>query len=565
MNALLYLSWTSARNRFLGAFRRVRSPRYAAALIVGSLYIWSFLFRSPNRGATADFLLGRPSQTLITLLMVLTLAGAWVFGADVTALAFSQAEVSMLFPAPLSRRQLIGLKLFRSQIAVLINTLIWVFVLRRGGNLLPSPLRALSLWILFSTLNLHRLGAALVQAAWKQHGRIGARRNRYSIAAFAFIGLFIVAGLVVHRSSYLGRGIGEFFSGLSDVLSSQPATIGLYPFHLIVAPTFAHSIAEWRVAVLPAIGMFLLHVLWVMRTDVAFEDAAIEASAERARRIEAFRGRRSFGTITGPKAGRATLRLAAKGHPALAIFWKNMLCLQRTVQLRLFVGPLAMAIAFGAAVASAGGDTAGFVSVTSATFALMMVVFGGRLIRNDLRHDMLHLPMLKSLPVAPSHVVFAEVASAALPMAALQLVLVVISYFASLLASRQPIPASIRLAVVVASPVAVLAINGALITVQNGMAVLFPAWVRLGSGVSTGVEALGQNVLAMMANLVTLGIALIPPMIVAWTSVLFLNASRGLSLAFVLVVASIVLAIETYGAMLYLGRSLKRVEPLQTV
>ena len=243
MNALLYLSWTSARNRFLGAFRRVRSPRYAAALIVGSLYIWSFLFRSPNRGATADFLLGRPSQTLITLLMVLTLAGAWVFGADVTALAFSQAEVSMLFPAPLSRRQLIGLKLFRSQIAVLINTLIWVFVLRRGGNLLPSPLRALSLWILFSTLNLHRLGAALVQAAWKQHGRIGARRNRYSIAAFAFIGLFIVAGLVVHRSSYLGRGIGEFFSGLSDVLSSQPATIGLYPFHLIVAPTFAHSIA----------------------------------------------------------------------------------------------------------------------------------------------------------------------------------------------------------------------------------------------------------------------------------------------------------------------------------
>jgi len=404
-----------------------------------------------------------------------------------------------------------------------------------------------------------------LQAAWKQHGRIGARRNRYSIAAFAFIGLFIVAGLVVHRSSYLGRDIGDFFAGLSDVLGSSPATIGLYPFHLIVAPTFARSIAEWRVVILPALGMFLLHALWVMRTDAAFEDAAIEASAERARRVEAFRGRRSFATITGPKAGRSSLRLAAQGHPALAILWKNMLCLRRTVQLRLFVGPLAMAIAFGAAVASAGGDTAGFVSVTAGTFALMMVVFGGRLIRNDLRHDMLHLPMLKSLPVASSHVIFAEVASAALPMAALQLVLVLISYFGSLFASRQPIPGSIRLAVVVASPIAVLALNGALITVQNGMAVLFPAWVRLGSGVSTGVEALGQNVLAMMANLVTLGIALIPPMIVAYTSVLFLNASRGLSLAFVLVVASLVLAIETYAAMRFLGRALNRVEPLQTV
>jgi hypothetical protein len=216
-------------------------------------------------------------------------------------------------------------------------------------------------------------------------------------------------------------------------------------------------------------------------------------------------------------------------------------------------------------VASAGGDTPGFISVTSLTFALMMIVFGGRLIRNDLRHDMLHLPMLKSLPVAPSHIVFAEVASAALPMAALQFVLVAISYVASLFADRAPVPASIRLAILVASPIAVLAINGALITVQNGMAVLFPAWVRLGSGVSTGVEALGQNVLAMMANLVTLGIALVPPMVVAWSSVLFLNASRGLSLAFVLVVASLVLAMETYGAMRFLGRALNRVEPLQTV
>ncbi len=41
----------------------------------------------------------------------------------------------MLFPAPLSRRGLIGYKLFRAQIAVLINALIWVFVLRRGGTI----------------------------------------------------------------------------------------------------------------------------------------------------------------------------------------------------------------------------------------------------------------------------------------------------------------------------------------------------------------------------------------------------------------------------------------------
>ena len=49
------------------------------------------------------------------------------------------------------------------------------------------------------------------------------------------------------------------------------------------------------------------------------------------------------------------------GHPALAIIWKNMLCLRRTAQLRVFVGPLAMAIAVGMAF-STGLDTAAHVA-----------------------------------------------------------------------------------------------------------------------------------------------------------------------------------------------------------
>ena len=42
---------------------------------------------------------------------------------------------------------------------------------------------------------------------------------------------------------------------------------------------------------------------------------------------------------------------------------------------------------------------------------------------------------------------------------------------------------------------------------------LFPAWIRLGPAVSTGVEALGQNVLATMANLISLALALVVPVV----------------------------------------------------
>ncbi|MGE5732385.1 MAG: putative ABC exporter domain-containing protein [Gemmatimonas sp.] len=565
MNALIYLTWTSARNRFVTAFRRVQSPRYAAALIVGGVYIWSLLFRSPNRGAAASFLLGRPSEALITLLMVLTLAGSWVFGADVTALAFTQAEVSMLFAAPLSRLQLVGLKLFRAQIAVLINALIWVFVLRRGGPYLPSPLRAFGLWIMFSTLNLHRLGAALVQSAWRQHGRVGVRKNRWSIAIFAAIGVLILEGLVIGRDRLIhAGGIGEFFTNLGDILLSSPAAVGLWPFHLIVAPTFAKTIPDWERAILPAMLMLMLHSWWVLRTDAAFEDAAIEASAERARRIEAIRSRRAWGVPSKPRKASSTLRLSSAGHPAIAILWKNMLCLRRTVQLRLFIGPFAMALAFGAAVTSAGGDTPAFIATSAVTFAGILLVFGSRLIRNDLRHDMLHLPLLKALPVSSGDIVLAEVASSALPMAAVQITLVLIAYVSILMSSHSLFDPQMRDALLVSAPFAALSLNAALITIQNGMAVLFPAWMRLGTGVSTGVEALGQNVLGMVAHFFTLGIALLPPVLVGWISASALHQSRPVTITVATIVAAALLSSETYAAIRFLGRALGRVEPLQS-
>jgi hypothetical protein len=106
-----------------------------------------------------------------------------------------------------------------------------------------------------------------------------------------------------------------------------------------------------------------------------------------------------------------------------------------------------------------------------------------------------------------------------------------------------------------------LALNLALMTIQNGTAVLFPAWVRLGPTVATGVEALGQNVLATTANLVSLALALVIPAIVG---ILIVRAAGGLSpvpLALGLIAASLVLAVETMGALRVLGRVFARAEP----
>src|SRR5262249_35717762 len=151
------------------------------------------------------------------------------------------------------------------------------------------------------------------------------------------------------------------------------------------------------VAMVPALIVLAVHLWWVLRTDIAFEDAAISASAERAKRLEAMRSRRTLGAVPPPRRATSTIALASEGRPALAIFWKNLLCLKRTAQLRVFIGPVVMAVLLGGAMTDTD-DAFAIIAASALILSGMLLVFGGRLIRNDLRQDMQHLPMLKTLP-----------------------------------------------------------------------------------------------------------------------------------------------------------------------
>ena len=58
----------------------------------------------------------------------------------------------------------------------------------------------ISLWALFSTLNLHRLGAALVRSSWREHGGAGARVTAGRSRRSCSIGVAVLAGAVQRAS-----------------------------------------------------------------------------------------------------------------------------------------------------------------------------------------------------------------------------------------------------------------------------------------------------------------------------------------------------------------------------
>ena len=564
--ALAYLFWTTSRNRLLTQLRRVRNPRYAVAFAVGALYFWWLLIRPaalPVRGARVLF--GTTSAALAPLLLVVLLSGVWLFGGDRTALAFPPAEVALLFTAPITRRSLIVYKLVRAQLSIVLSSIIWVFLLRRGSATLPGILSALGFWVLFMTLAFHRLGAALVRASSQEHGVVGLRRNRASIALFATIVVVLLMQLFGARQSLLGaHDAGVTMRVLATAFSTLPARVVLFPFSLMLGPTYAASAGEWTRAMPPALAILGLHAWWVLQSNVRFEEAAVEASALRARQLERARARFGAAPVVVPSSGARTIALAATGRPAMAVVWKNMICLLRTSQLRQLLGPAMIVFVVPFAFAGGEGDAFQNLAVIAILLALVLLLFGGRSIRNDLRSDMLYLPLLKALPLSAPDIVLAEVASGAVPMAAVQLVLLAVAAVALALSrSAFHIPLEFRIGALVAAPAMLLALNVAMFTILNGTAVLFPGWIRLGTKGAAGIEALGANMIATFGTLLLLVLLLVVPIAVGIGVYAGIHAHPGAASALSGTAAAVVLGMEDYFLLGIIGRAFARAEPTE--
>ncbi len=562
IGAFAYLIYTSTRNKLASQVKRVRNPRYAIALLLGLGYFWLVFFNPAARGSREAVYPMVPATlgALLPVLVMLYVGWMWIFGADRSALAFTQAEVSMLFPAPVSRRGLIVYKLARAQSTILMTSVIWLLVFRGGGMRAD---RAVGYWLFLSILSLHRLGVALIRTSQQDHGTRGIRRYWLPAVVFAAVAGVVVYVLVGMRGEILNvESPGDLGRLLSTAFAAPPLSWALYPFRVAVGPMFSSSGDTWSV-VPPAVILLALHVWWVLRTEAAFEEAAAEASNAQAKRFEALRTRGVSGAVLQAGAKRRTLGLRPTGAPSVAIVWKNYLWLFRTSQHRTILGlPL---IICAAAVVFAGRSEAAesVVLLFSSMMAVMSLVFAPLTIRNDLRSELRRLPLIKTMPLRGSQIMLAEVASSASPAAIMQFLFVLAAMIGAGSISDDGVPLSLRIGAVLGAPIFLLGLNLANFTIHNGLALLFPAWVRLGETGVSGIEVMGQTMLTLLMTSAALVLLCVGPAIGA-AGVWFL--ARGyvpVAIAGAGVVAGLVLAFEAFLVIGALGGSLDRLEPSQ--
>jgi hypothetical protein len=296
-----------------------------------------------------------------------------------------------------------------------------------------------------------------------------------------------------------------------------------------------------------------------MRSDAAFE----EASAEQAEKV--VRGR------LAPRPARVTavstpFSLAARGPVETAILWKNLILLGRYASLRTLWRLVPLVIAF-AAVASSSRRS-GLVSMLS-LLALggvgLVVLLGPQIVRNDLRQDLGHLALLKTWPVRSAALIRGEVLAPAAVLTGFAWIFVIASV---LLMTRAPSNAAGLARVVlnrVSYGIAALLIAPPIIVVQlivqNGLAVLFPAWAVIGATRSRGVEVMGQRLLMQAGIWLTLLVAIAPAVLLAGVLGFVIYLATGLvPIVAPAALGSAVIFAEAFLATEALGRALNRTD-----
>lgn len=502
--ALLYLLWTGTSNRIRRQLARLRQPRYAIAILVGLGYVLFFAIQNYDTRTASDPLALEFAPLFLTLGVVAMLVWSWLFSQERSALKFSLAEVQFLFSAPIGRRTLLHYKLVGTQLVVLLNVAIWVVLLGvRPG--LPVVMRAAAVWSLLTTLYLHRLGATFVRTSLREHQAHGARRRAVTIGVLLAVTALLCAAVVSVVVALVQSPPGGELDAFRATLAQPLVQAALAPFHAVIGPMVAADAASWWKVAPPALVVLLLHYLWVIRSDTAFEEAAAAASVEQASQFRS--GRNGARRVRNRRYSRPMIKLSPAGPPAGALVWKNVTQLLRWGNFRVwataFISAVAVMVVLGT-VAPTLAEAAGVLLVSWAAFLLLL---GAQWIRNDLRSDLAKLDLLRGYPVASDALVRAEAAGAAVVLTLGQAALLLVG-----MAGLWRDPSVDRMWLGVGALVGAMllpALNFAGMMVQNGAALLFPGWVRVTA--SRGIEALGQHMLTAIAYFIALLVLLILP------------------------------------------------------
>ena len=517
--ASLYIIVCSARNRLRVRLRRLREPRYLIGAIVGAAYIYfSFFARLRTSRSSAARRAGRGAPAVPAsidalaaaapgfggLLLLAVATGAWLFPMDSGLLEFSEAEMQFLFPAPVSRRQLLVHRMLRSQIGMLFGAVVI-------GLASPSPfgfsrLRiSIGAWILLVTGKIYFTGVTLARSRLAA-GSARVRRVAWlplavMLAALALVGVAILRDV----QQAMPAGPRDIVMLVGRVSQTGASHLVLWPFMALVRPVFS----DWPQPYLTNLALALLVMAaiagWVLLSDEAFQEAVADHAERRSQQPARKKGEAVY------KVRSAGWQLGPIGRPEIAFAWKASMQTFRMVDRRALARIIFIVIALTIVAATMG--RANGVAALLGAFALagtgFAIVLAPQVMRMDMRQDLSHLELLKTWPVKAPAVIRGELLW---PGTMITVIAWSMLAVATLLSGTILTGVSFGLRLGGGAALAILApaLVFAQLAIHNAVALIFPAWVPLGNQRPRGLDAMGPRLIMLGGTWLVLIVSALP-------------------------------------------------------
>jgi hypothetical protein len=495
--------------------RRLRQPQYLLAFVLGIAYFSLILWggrRSPDEPQRMRqvFPSGDANGGIdfgFAVLMFASAALAWIWPrSGRPALPFSRAEVQHLFTAPVPRSELIRYRALRSQLGAVFGSAIITLVFR-PTSLAEGATAFVGLLVLMMTINLHLTGVSLSRAT----SGLGGWLPRVLAGA----AVIVVGATIAVNWPQIAEAAGQrplrAVTEIDRLTGGGPAAVVLWPFRALARLPLADTPQAFLAALPWGLGLLFLNYFWVVRSNASFE----EASAELSEKLEELR-RRGPRALHPPRTGvrkRTPFRLAPEGRAEAAIAWKNLISMGRVLSWTVLLRVAPMLIFFAVVFSQGRSDRASLLTFLCLLIAVMTLFVGPQIVRGDLRQDLTALAVLKTWPIRGSVLVRGEILAPAIVLTTvicLALISAAVLAPATLGADVTASRWSWLLAALFVAP----GLVAAQLLIQNGLAVAFPAWVRLGHRPG-GVDAVGQQMLVVIVVVVALFAALLPAALVA--------------------------------------------------
>lgn len=582
LSALLYLRLTSFKNWVRTRLQRLRQPKYVVGAVVGAAYFWFFFLRhiaQPN-GASPGIPVRHGVSTvemfpaaiiLVQVIVVMAIARlifAWL-APDKPGLPFTEAEIAFLFPAPISRRSLIHFKLLSSQLTILFSACLLTLLSNRwsalGGNAFTH---AVGWWIIFSTINLHGMGASFTVARLVDRGV--SRTQRRALVSTVIAGIVVAVGATIWFSlppptereladpALLMRYLGH----LSDTGVLHWV---LAPVRLVAAPFFANNAREFLLALGPALAVLGLHYLWVLRGQTSFEEESIALAEKRARQV-AERGENPR-YHSPPKAKHGSFPLSpAGGRPEVAFLWKNLLSTRAFLNHRTFFIAIGIILVLHAWLsqgtplqrAMLGG--AAFISAIGGLYVLML---GPQFARQDLRTDLGNVDLLKTYPLRGWQVVLGELLTPIVILTGIIWLALLISALglSGVRGSSPFLSPSFRATAAICLAAITPLVCCLQLMVPNAATLLFPSWAQTSRPRERGLDVVGQRLIFISGQLLVIVCALLPAVglgILLWFTGYFFHLGPVKSALLATPGIILVLGLEIWVGLYWLGWRFER-------